>query len=63
MSSKDKKQCKGAVECHAVNHLCRIIVSGDLGRVKKLVKDAQYYCKRCGRAAKSETNLCKPSKI
>ena len=35
----------------------------DLEKMKKLVKDAEYICKNCGRAAKDEENLCNPSKL
>jgi hypothetical protein len=35
----------------------------DLEKVKKLVKDAEYVCKSCGRAAKNEENLCNPTKL
>jgi len=30
---------------------------------KGLVKNAQFFCGNCGRAAASEKNLCKPIKI
>ncbi len=30
---------------------------------KALVKDAKFMCKVCGRAAASETNLCKPVEL
>lgn len=30
---------------------------------KALVKDAQYMCKVCGRAATNSKNLCKPVKL
>ena len=55
--------CKGSSNCHAKNHLCQIILERDLDRVKKLIKGAEYFCKNCGRAAKSKDNLCNPSKI
>jgi len=63
MSHEETKHCRGPQDCHARNHLCQIVAQRDLGRVKELVKDAQYYCKNCGRAARSEENLCNPSKI
>lgn len=55
--------CDISPEQHELNHLCRIILRKDLGKVKELVKDAQFYCKNCGRAARAEENLCNPSKI
>jgi len=42
-------------------HICQL--KDDLEKVKKLVKDPQYVCKNCGRAAHSEENLCSPTKL
>lgn len=42
-------------------HICQM--KDDLEKVKKLVKDAEYVCKNCGRAAKLEENLCSPTKL
>jgi hypothetical protein len=42
-------------------HICQM--KDDLEKVKKLVKEAGYICKNCGRVAKSEENLCKPTKL
>ena len=45
-------------------HICQIKdIKEDLDMVKDLVRDPLFICKRCGRAAKSEDNLCKPSKL
>ena len=63
MSVKYTHQCKGSQNCHMENHLCQIAARRDIGRVKELVKDSQYYCKNCGRAAHARENLCNPSKI
>ena len=30
---------------------------------KALIKNAEYYCQNCGRAAASNKNLCKPVKL
>lgn len=30
---------------------------------KFLIKNPEYYCQNCGRAAASEKNLCKPKKL
>jgi len=48
-------------EGHDNHHICQM--KGDLKKVKKLVKDAEYVCKSCGRAAKNEDNLCNPTKL
>jgi hypothetical protein len=34
-----------------------------LAKIKTLVKDAQYVCSACGRAAASAKNLCCPEAI
>ena len=42
-------------------HLCDMAKKGaDLQTVKNLVKDAKFICKKCGRAAAKEENLCEP---
>ena len=42
-------------------HLCDMAKKGaDLQTVKDLVKDAKFICKKCGRAAAKEENLCEP---
>jgi hypothetical protein len=44
------------------NHLCNMCESGEctLEQIKPLVKDAQFICKKCGRVAVAEENLCEP---
>jgi len=41
--------------------------SGDIkdgtGKFKKLVKDARYFCRKCGRSARQKRNLCKPEAL
>ncbi len=48
-------------------HLCYMISQGfnltDQEEYKALVKDPQFSCQKCGRAAKREINLCKPIKL
>jgi hypothetical protein len=56
-------RCKTDGQCHEENHLCRIILRKDLGRIRELVKESRFYCKNCGRAARDAGNLCNPSKI
>ncbi|MHB8764388.1 MAG: hypothetical protein ACYDA8_08655 [Deferrisomatales bacterium] len=63
MSHHSVHQCHSSEHHHEENHLCRIAAKHDLERVKKIVKDAQFFCKRCGRAANDEKNLCDPSKL
>jgi hypothetical protein len=48
-------------------HLCYLINMGyiekSLNDYKKLVKDAEFVCKKCGRSANSVESLCQPVKI
>lgn len=43
-------------------HLCVMCESGgcSLEQVRELVKDPKFLCKKCGRAAVHEENLCEP---
>ena len=63
MSKNLVHKCHSNSQCHEENHICRIIVRGDLERIKKLVKDTRFFCKNCGRAAHEKENLCNPAKI
>lgn len=44
-------------------HLCKLVKRDDFEQLRKLVKDAAYFCKKCGRAAREQDNLCDPSRI
>ena len=48
-------------------HLCYMenmgYLSSYFNNYKQLVKDAKFVCKKCGRGAHSDTNLCEPEKI
>ena len=48
-------------------HLCFLqnvgYLKSNLEEYKKLVKDAKFICKGCGRAAASDKNLCAPEKL
>jgi hypothetical protein len=54
---------------HAMHddHLCYLVnmgyLSNSLEDYKKLVKDAKFVCKTCGRTADSKENLCRPVKL
>jgi hypothetical protein len=54
---------------HAMHdeHLCYLVnmgyIESNLKDYKELVKDAKFVCKKCGRSADSDDNLCKPNKI
>ena len=48
-------------------HLCYLVnmgyIENSLNDYKELVKDAKFVCKKCGRSANSNENLCRPVKI
>ena len=45
-------------------HLCDMAKRGvDLNLYKELVKDAKFICKKCGRVAAKEENLCEPVQL
>ena len=50
-----------------VQHLCYMENMGYLDKhlphYKQLIRDPKFVCKKCGRAAKSKLNLCRPSKL
>ena len=49
------------------DHLCYLVNMGfmesNLDDYIDRVKDAKFVCKKCGRSANSEENLCRPKKI
>jgi hypothetical protein len=64
----DKKETSDAFELTDLHpdhekHLCHITALRNMKTVGILAKDAQYLCIVCGRAAKSDLNLCEPGKI
>jgi hypothetical protein len=44
------------------NHLCHLAKVGEISleQMKSLVKDPHFICKKCGRVATNEDNLCEP---
>ena len=54
--------CKDSKHCHD-HHMCKLIKREDLEKIRRLVKGAEYFCKKCGRAAHDKDNLCDPSRI
>ena len=41
-------------------HLCYMFSYVSLREMKHLVQDAKFICKKCGRVAAKERNLCEP---
>ena len=35
-------------------------IEKDQKKFRKLIEDAKYFCRKCGRSAASKSNLCKP---
>ena len=54
--------CKDAKNCREM-HLCKLVKRDEFEQVRKLVRDAEFFCEKCGRAARERDNLCKPSRI
>ncbi len=48
-------------------HLCYLenlgFLESNLDKYKVLVRSANYVCRKCGRAAANEKNLCKADKL
>ena len=49
------------------NHLCLLqnvgYLQSNMEKYKRLVQDAKFVCKTCGRVAARENNLCSPEKL
>ncbi len=47
------------------HHLCHYADTGHvtLEEMKTLIKDPKFICKKCGRAAAREENLCEPTPL
>jgi len=38
-------------------------IKDDSKEFRKLVKNAKFFCRKCGRSARRKSNLCKPEAI
>ncbi len=48
------------------SELCKLKkddIESKFEEISTIIKEAEYICKRCARAAKDKKNLCKPTKI
>jgi hypothetical protein len=63
MSKRYDSPCKGGDDCFDEGHLCKIVKQQNHEQIRQIVKDAEYFCRKCGRAAQKEIYLCKPLKI
>ena len=48
------QKCKGYHE----QHICKLAEVDKFDEIKGVVKEPQYICANCGRAANAEENLC-----
>ena len=46
-------------------HLCHLVedMGIDVDEYKKLIKNAKFLCRNCGRVAARAENLCEPTKL
>jgi hypothetical protein len=44
-------------------HLCELVKNMAQEEYRSLIRNAQYFCQHCGRAAAKSENLCFPEKI
>jgi hypothetical protein len=63
MGRKYDKPCKGGEDCYEEGHLCKIVKRTNFDRLRELIKDARYYCGKCGRSAHEAENLCRPVEL
>jgi len=53
--------------CEATDHerhMCMLVAKRtSVEELKRLVKDAKYICRNCGRAVADPTNVCAPEEI
>lgn len=46
------------------DHLCLLLnLEMDFDKYKELIKDAEFVCRACGRAAARAKNLCSPERL
>ena len=43
--------------------MCKVGKEGDLERIRRRVRGANFFCAKCGRAAHDRVYLCKPTEI
>ncbi len=63
MGKGNDKPCKGGDDCRNDDHLCRIEKRGDMELLRRLGNDARFSCRKCGRSAHEEKNLCKSARL
>lgn len=60
---KHEKQCRGGDDCRDEKHLCKIVKKNGAEQIRSLVRNSRFFCRKCGRSAHDEKNLCNPLDI
>lgn len=60
MGKKYDKECRGGDDCHEEIHLCKIARKSDPDQIREIIKNARFFCRKCGRSAHKAENVCKP---
>ena len=64
MGKKDSKETKELAVFDSKKSLCKLVKANALDNQWEeylhLVEDAKFICRKCGRVANDEKNLCKP---
>ncbi len=63
MGKKYDKECKGGDDCNEAKHLCKISRRCGPDQLRAIIRDARFFCSKCGRAAHEAGSLCKPLEI
>ena len=63
MGTDYRKECRGGEDCGDERHLCKIAKNSAPDAVREIIKNARYFCSKCGRSAHNADNLCKPLEI
>lgn len=53
------KKCSGDHK----RHLCSLAKKDRVSEIKPLAKDAEFFCRKCGRVASDEDRVCKPEPL
>jgi len=60
MEKKYDKECKGGDDCNEDKHLCKISRRSGPDQIREIIRDARFFCRKCGRSAHEAGHLCKP---
>ena len=63
MGKENDKPCRGGDDCSNEEHLCKVAKREDLELLRQLARDARFSCRKCGRSAHDQKNLCRPERL